>query len=398
MRFPLLKPGSPAANLFMLSSRSSGAGALCGVVRVDRRTKNLTRRLRPGEIAIINHADLDGPAAEALVACKAGAVINAAVSITGRYPNRGPEVLLAAGIPLIDSAGAELLDHVVEGEALTIRDGAIFRDDECLAHGRVMTPERLQDEIAEARTHLDEELHRFVRNTLSYISEEKGLLFEAANLPQFNIEMRDRPVVVVVRGEGAREDLATIHGFIRDRRPILIGVDGGADLLRERGFTPQIIFGDMDSISDECLGCGAQLIVHAYQDGRCPGQARLDRLGLPYQILRGRGTSEDVILLAAYEKGAELLIAVGTHFNLIDFLDKTRSGMSSTFLVRLRVGSRLVDAKGVSRLYHVPYPTAHFSLMLVTALAVIVTILLLSGEARSLIQLLLLEFQNFIGR
>jgi uncharacterized membrane-anchored protein len=397
VRFSLIKSGQSMVN-FTEKLRHGANATLMAPARVDRRTKNLTRRLRPGEIAVIDHIDLDGPAGEALVACQVSAVVNTAVSISGRYPNRGPEVLLAAGILLIDGVGGDLLQRVKEGDALSIRAGCVFRGAECLGEGRVMTPARLATEIAAARTHLDGELHRFVQNTLSYVEAEQGLLFEAASLPVFQIELRDRPVVVVVRGEGARQDLAAIHGYIRDRRPVLIGVDGGADLLREQGFRPHIIFGDMDSVSDECLRCGAQLIVHAYADGRCPGKQRLDTLGLRYDMLPGRGTSEDVILLAAYEKGAELLIAVGSHFNLIDFLDKTRSGMSSTFLVRLRVGARLMDAKGVRHLYHVPYPIAHLSLMILTALVAIITVVMTSGEARSLVQLMVLECHRLIGR
>ena len=397
MRIPFMKPGY-RGRFFFRKKNVFDTADYTAPARADQRTKNLTRRIRPGEIAIIDHADLDGPAAEALVASRVGAVINASPSITGRYPNRGPEVLMAAGIPLIDDIGAELLNSVREGELLSIHDQGIYREDTCLAHGKLMTPQRLEQEINHAREHLDIELHRFVQNTLSYLESEKGLLFEVAALPTFHLELRDRPVVVVVRGEGARQDLSAIRTFIRDRRPVLIGVDGAADLLREQGFMPDIIFGDMDSISDECLACGAQLIVHAYPNGRCPGKERLDRLALPYQILPGRGTSEDVILLAAYEKGAELLIAVGSHFNLIDFLDKTRSGMSSTFLVRLRVGSRLIDAKGVSRLYHLPYPLWHLSVMMLAAVAVMVTIVLLSEEARSFAQLMVLELQRIITR
>jgi len=222
MRFPQVKPGLPMANL--LTGKQSGQG-VHAPARSDRRTKNLTRRLRPGEIAVIDHIDLDGPAGEALVACKARAVINVAPSISGRYPNRGPEVLKQAGILLIDDVGADLVSMVAEGETLTIRDGGIFRGDECLATGRVMTPERLAEETAAARRNLDVELHRFVSNTLSYVEQESGLLFEAADLPNFNIDMRDRHVLVVVRGEGARQDLAAIRGYIRDRKPVLIGVE-----------------------------------------------------------------------------------------------------------------------------------------------------------------------------
>lgn len=381
----------------VLFERHAHGQGLQAPARADRRTKKLARRLRPGEIAIIDHLDLDGPAAEALVACRVAAVVNASPSISGRYPNRGPEVLLAAGIPLYDDAGRTIMDAVRDGDLLTLGDdGRILRDGACLGQARPMTPDRLADEIARAREHLDTELHAFVRNTLSYIEQERGLLFEAAALPEFRVDVRDRHVVVVVRGEGARQDLATIKGYIRDRRPVLIGVDGGADLLREQGLQPDIIFGDMDSISDEALRGRAQLIVHAYADGRCPGKARLDRLGLPCDVLPGRGTSEDVVMMAAYEKGADLIVAVGTHFNLIDFLDKARSGMSSTFLVRLRIGSRLVDAKGVNRLYHVPYPVGAFSFMVLTALAAAVVIVLISHDAQAYLQFLLIEAERLL--
>lgn len=394
MRFPLVKPGLPVANL--ITGHQAGAG-LHAPARADPRTKNLTRRLRPGEIAVIDHIDLDGPAAEALVACRVRAVVNAAPSISGRYPNRGPEVLLDAGITLIDDVGVDLLSAVADGDVLTLRDGAVYRGEDCLGAGQVMTPERLSAEIAAARKNLDEELRRFVSNTLSYVERESGLLFEAAHLPNFRIDLQDRHVLVVVRGEGARQDLSTIRGYIRERRPVLIGVDGGADLLIEQGFVPDIIFGDMDSVSDNALRCGAQLIAHAYPDGRCPGKARLDGLAVDCQVLPGRGTSEDVILLAVYEKGAELIIAVGSHFNLIDFLDKNRSGMSSTFLVRLRVGSRLVDAKGVSRLYRVSYPLVHFSIMILAGIAVMTLVILLSEDVRSFLQFLVMRLQRMLG-
>jgi len=394
MRFPLVKPGLPMANL--LTGYLAGAG-LRAPARADRRTKNLTRRLHQGEIAVIDHIDLDGPAAEALAACKVRAVVNMAPSISGRYPNRGPEVLLDAGISLIDCVGSDLISTLIEGEVLTLQDGAIYRGEERLGSGQVMTPERLAVEIAAARRNLDTELRRFVSNTLSFVEQESGLLFEAANLPNFRLDLHDRHVLVVVRGEGARQDLSTIRGYIRERKPVLIGVDGGADLLLEQGFCPDIIFGDMDSISDGALQCGAQIIVHAYPDGRCPGKARMDALGIDCHILPSRGTSEDVVLLAAYEKGAELIIAVGTHFNLIDFLDKNRGGMSSTFLVRLRVGSRLVDAKGVSRLYRVSYPLIHFSVMILAGVIVIALIVLLSEDVQSVLQFLVMRLQRMLG-
>ena len=156
---------------------------------------------------------------------------------------------------------------------------------------------------------------------------------------------------MVVRGYHYREDLAALRPYIREYRPVMVGVDGGADALIESGYTPHVIVGDMDSVSDGALRCGAELVVHAYRDGRAPGLDRLHRLGLEGIVFPAAGTSEDIAMLLADEGGASLIVAVGTHATLMEFLDKGRSGMASTFLTRLRVGSKLVDAKGVSRLY-----------------------------------------------
>ena len=158
-------------------------------------------------------------------------------------------------------------------------------------------------------------------------------------------------MLIVVRGERHRRDLKALRAYIRDMRPLIVAVDGGADGVLEAGLKPDLILGDMDSASDKALACGAELIVHAYPDGRAPGCERLIEAGLPHTIVPAAGTSEDVAMLMAYEKGADLIVSVGAHFNLIEFLDRKRGGMSSTFLTRLRIGERLVDAKGVSRLY-----------------------------------------------
>jgi len=319
----------------------------------DRRTKNLTSRLSPGDVAVIHHADLDTTAARALIECKVSAVVNAAPCITGRYPNRGPEMLLNAGIPVLDNAGDQAFDQVVDGSTGSLDGNALrFADGSCIS-GELLTPERLAEKMDAARANLNAELDHFARNTLAYLDNEKGLLFDPVDTPHLRTQMADRHVLIVVRGGGYKEDLAGLLGYLVDVRPVLLAVDGGADALLEAKLKPDIILGDMDSVSDAALRCGAELIVHGYPRGDArgaPGMDRIEQMGLTATVFHAQGTSEDVAMLLAEERGARLIVAVGTHFSLEEFLDKGRAGMASTFLTRLRIGSKLVDAKGVARL------------------------------------------------
>jgi uncharacterized membrane-anchored protein len=349
-----------------------------GTVRVDRKTKNLAKRLRPGEIALICHEDIDSTAAQMLVDARAGAVINAAKSCSGRYPNLGPRVLLEAGIPLIDNAGEELLKGLREGESIEIADGAISRNGDAIAVGEVLTLSRANELIEQSKANLGAELEKFAENTLSYVSREKSLLLDPANLPEVATRIDGRHALVVVRGESYKEDLAIIRTYIREVKPVLIGVDGGADALVELGLKPDIVIGDMDSVSDATLKSGAELIVHAYSSGVAPGLPRIESLRLEAKVCSVPGTSEDLALLLAYEKGAEMIVAVGTHSHLIDFLDKGRKGMSSTFLVRLKVGNRLVDAKGVSKLYRAQPSVRYIGLLALGALGALFAVIALS--------------------
>ncbi|MBV8295675.1 MAG: hypothetical protein JO085_02465 [Acidimicrobiia bacterium] len=322
-----------------------------GPARVDRRTKRLSRRLQPGDIAVIDHEDLDRVAAEELVQARPGAVINAARSISGRYPNVGPLLLAAAGIPLVDDVGPEIMDAVHEGQVLRVDGTEVRRGDEVVAKGTSQTLQSLEERVDAAKRFMGEELERFAENTLEYLRRERHLLTDSPTLPDVPVDLSGRHVLVVVRGLDYRADLAALRGYISDMRPVLVGVDGGADALLEVGLHPDIIIGDFDSVSDTALDTGAELIVHAYPGGSAPGAERLEQSGRSYTVFEAAGTSEDIALLLAYEKGAELIVAVGTHASVIDFLDKGRAGMASTFLVRLKVGPVLVDAKGVNRLY-----------------------------------------------
>ncbi len=322
-----------------------------GLARVDRRTKNLTKRLQPGDVAVIDHVDLDRVAAEALVACRPAAVVNAAASISGRYPNLGPEIIVAAGIPLLDEVGPAVLADLAEGTPVRLDGDQLFAGARLVATGRRHDGPSVAAAMEEARAGLSVQLEAFAANTMDYLRRERALLLDGIGVPDIATDLDGRQVLIVVRGYHYREDLATLRPYVREYRPVLIGVDGGADAILEAGYRPQLIVGDMDSVSDAALTSGAEIVVHAYRDGRAPGLDRVEALGVSPVVFPATGTSEDVAMLLADEKGASLIVAVGTHATLVEFLDKGRAGMASTFLTRLRVGGKLVDAKGVSRLY-----------------------------------------------
>ena len=322
-----------------------------GPARVDRRTKDLTKRLEPGDIAVIDHEDLDRVAAEALVRTRVGGVVNAAASLSGRYPNAGPLALVAAGIPLVDGVGPQVMDLVVEGQPVRLEGGEVWVDGAIVGHGVRQDPESLQRAYEAAKETMGEALESFAANTLEFLRHEHDLVLDPPELPHLAVDVRGRHVLIVVRGFDYREDLAHLRSYVREIKPVLMGVDGGADALLEEGMCPDVIVGDFDSVSDGALGCGAELVVHSYRGGDAPGAGRLDELGLPYVTFSPTGTSEDAAMLLAYEKGADLIVAVGTHVSMVEFLDKGRAGMASTFLTRLKVGQLLVDAKGVSKLY-----------------------------------------------
>src|SRR4051794_16561671 len=338
-----------------------------GIARLDRRTKRLTKRLHPGDIAVIDHVDLDRVGAEALVAARVGAVVNAAPSISGRYPNLGPDILLTAGIPLLDHVDAEIFAAVREGDIVRVMDDTVYAmDGRVVAKGEPQTGLSVASAMAEARAGLAVQLEAFAANTMEYLKRERDLLLDGVGVPDIRTSLDGRHALVVVRGYDYRQDLVALRHYIREYRPVLIAVDGGADALIEEGLRPHIIVGDMDSVSDSALRCGAEIVVHAYRDGNAPGLNRVRDLGIEPVVFPAAGTSEDVALLLADDKGASLIVAVGTHATLVEFLDKGRAGMASTFLTRLRVGGKLIDAKGVSRLYRTRIP-AHTLAMLVVA-------------------------------
>ncbi len=384
----------------VLLSRRNGASAdeaIHGSVRLGRRTKDLVKRLRPGDVAVIDHVNIDRIAAEELIATGVRAVVNASPSSDGRYPNAGPLLLVHSGVLLIDVEDADPFELLDEAAAVTIAGGAISSGGKEVMRGHPLGVEELEERLAEQRQRVDEALAEFAENTVAHVRQEADLLTGAIELPATRTSFRDRQVLIVVRGDRHRRDLKALNAYIRDVRPLVVAVDGGADGCLEAGLKPDVILGDMDSAGDEALRCGAELIVHAYPDGHAPGCERLEAMGLDHTIVPAAGTSEDVAMLMSFEKGADLIVSVGAHFNLIEFLDRNRGGMSSTFLTRLRIGEKLVDAKGVSRLYNPPSTVAPLALFLV-AFAILLTIVVITSPALSdLFELLWLKVRIWLG-
>jgi len=368
-----------------------------GPARLGRRTKLLVKKLRPGDVAVIDHRDLDRVSAEDLIAAGAVAVLNCRPSSTQRYPNMGPLLLVQAGIALVDMDGDTLFHVLEEGDPVEIRGGEVWRKDKKVATGVLLEPDRVRADNDRARDEIADALEAFAENTLTHMREERELLSGKIELPRFDTEFRDRPVVVVVRGVDHQSDLQALKPYIRDVKPVLVGVDGGANAILEAGFKPDMIVGDMDSAQEKTLRCGAELVVHAYSDGRAPGRDFLDELGLAHKVVPAPGTSQDIAMLIAAEKGAELIVSVGSQSNLVEFLDKARKGMSSTFLTRLRLGEILVDAKGVSRLYRPRPGLAPVALVAFAGFVTLAATIALTPGLREVVDLLWLKLQVLLG-
>lgn len=374
-----------------------GAARIAGRVRRGKRTKDLVKKLVPGEIAVIDHADLDRIASEDLAGSGVVAVLNNAASSTDRYPNVGPLLLVRAGVPVIDFSETDLFELLSDGDLVEIDGGGLLRDGEQIAVGNRLSESEMRARLAAQRARIDRALGEFATNTIEHVREESELLTGEIEFPTVRTRFRDRHTLIVVRGPDYREDLGALGAYIRDVRPLIVAVDGGADAVLEAGFKPDVILGDMDSATDKALGTGAELIVHAYADGSAPGRERLEALGLEHVVVPAPGTSQDVAMLLAYELGARLIVTVGAHFNLIEFLDKNRAGMSSTFLTRLRVGETLVDAKGVSRLYRPGMGVSGAAMFLAAFVVLLVIVLVAAPALDNVTELLWLKIQDALG-
>ena len=386
-------------------ARTPGAAgwSVSGPVRPGRKTKLLVGHLLAGDIALIDHLDIDRVSAEELIAAGTRAVLNCSPSSSGTYPNLGPQLLVEAGVVLVDLPDDALFGILSDGDPVLVRAGSdpstseVLRRGTVLARGQLLDLERVRRETEERRQEVGEALERFALNTIEHMREERELLSGRIQMPRFQTDFRDRSTLVVVRGVDVQRDLRALRPFIRDMRPVIVAVDGGADALLEEGLRPHMIVGDMDSAAEGALRCGAELVVHSSLDGHAPGRHRLQELGLAYKLVPAPGTSQDVAMLIAAEKGARLIVAVGAPYNLVDFLDRNRQGMSSTFLTRLRIGEILVDAKGVSRLYQ-PRPGLTPLLVVIAAgLIAMIAVIWMTPALRDVAQLLWIKLHLLLG-
>ncbi|MCW2776875.1 MAG: thiamine pyrophosphokinae, catalytic region [Frankiales bacterium] len=360
-----------------------GLPGVTGTARLDRRTRDLVRRLAPGEIAVVDHLDLDRVTADALVARGVAAVVNVSPSTSGRYPNLGPEVLLAAGVPLLDGVGRDVFTELRDGDTVRVHGGELLVGERVVATGTAQTLSTVEASQERARQGLATVLEDFAANTREHLLTETDLLLDGVGVPEVRTSFAGRHALVVVRGYDHEEDLALLRSYVREHRPVLVGVDGGADALVAAGYTPDVVVGDVDAVSDATLRCGAEVVVQASPDGRAPGLQRVQDLGVDGVVFPAAGTSTDVALLLADEGGASLIVAVGTHATLVEFLDQGRAAMASGVLTRLRVGGKLVDARAVSQLHRRRISVWSLLLLVLAAVVAMVAAVLVSSVGRS---------------
>lgn len=366
-------------------------------VKRDRVTKNLTKRLNPGDLALISHRDLDEVAAMTLVERGIAGIINTDRTISGKYPNRGPEILMKNGIPIFEVEGLEAVEKIREGDLIEIENSEIRLDGQKITSCNYLTNDDIRGLLQKGFDNIEVELDAFIENTLDYAKKEKGLVTGSIKIPEVRTDFQNRHVLVVVRGQDYKRDLMTIKNYITEVKPLLVGVDGGGDALLEFGYVPDIVIGDMDSVSDKCLVSAREVIVHAFKDGRAPGYDRVKSLGIEPVIYPSPGTSEDIALLLAYEKNADLIVALGTHTSMIDFLEKGRPGMASTFLTRLKVGDRLVDARGVNKLYGNDFNPRYLVSIVVAAFIPIIILTLINPITRGFLKLFKIRLRLLLG-
>ncbi len=353
---------------------------LVGTARVDRRTDALLRRLRPGEIAVLDQIDLDRPTAEALVAAEVGAVVNASPSISGRFPNLGPQILVAAGVPLVDDVGADLLRSVKDGAQVRLHEGVLYSGEQPLGEGSVQTDDTVADALAEAKSGLTHQLEAFAANTIEFMRRERSLLLDGNGVPEVDVELAGRQVVIVGPGTDTASVLRRLKTFIREYRPVLVGVGAGADTLVAAKYRPDLVLADPSEVSNDALTSGADVVVPAFADGHAPGLHRVQDLGASAVTFPSMANPEDLALLLAHHQGAQMIVTVGLSATMAEFLDRGRSGSNaSTFLTRLQTGGSVVDGELIASMYRGRTMVGPVLLLLLAALVAVVVALLVSG-------------------
>ena len=380
MKIAALRPGE--------KRRDASSGGISGVARLDRRVTRLLTRLHPGDIAVIDIADLDRSTADALVNAKVAAVINAQPSISGRYPNLGPEVLMAHEIPLLDSTGAAIFADVKEGSRLRLDGDTLFAGERPIASGYRQDANSIKAAMQEAKAGLSTQLELFAASTQQHMLREKELLLDGIGLPELRTRFAGRHVLLVAKEYDYKADLKALKHYIKEFRPVLVGVDGGADVLAAAGYQPHLIVGELEGVSDTALRAAGEVVAKADHHGRVTGLNRVQDLRIDPAIFATSGSSEDAAMLLADAGEARLIVTVGMRATLEEFLDSGRGGMASTVLTRLKLGGRLVDAKAAAQLFQTRISAFTVLLLALAALAVVVVALVAGSTTDSYLHLI----------
>ncbi|MEJ2853955.1 MULTISPECIES: putative cytokinetic ring protein SteA [unclassified Saccharothrix] len=381
----------------LLSRANHDLPGVTGVARVDRRSGDLLRRLSPGDIAVLDHVDIDRRTAEALVTAEVAGVVNASPSISGRFPNLGPELLLEAGIPLVDGVGTGVLRELKDGTKLRLHDGAVYVGEREVARGVEQSAESIADAMIEAKAGMAAQLEAFSANTIEFLRRERALILDGIGVPEVYVPIRDRQVLVVAGGPRHAEELRRLRKYIREYRPVLVGVDAGADTLHDAGYKPDIIVGDPDGIGTETLRAGSEVVVPAQTDGHAPGLERIQDLGIGAVTFPATGNAEDLALLLAEAHGASLVVTVGLQAGLREFLDRGHSGSNpSTFLTRLKLGSKLVDGAAVATLHRSRVSLGVMVLLVLAAVVAMAAALAVSGVGQVYVDVAVDAFRSVV--
>lgn len=381
----------------MLARNEEPRAGVSGIARVSRRTRDLLRRVSPGDIAVLDELDLDRATADTLVKAEVVGVVNAAPSISGRFPNLGPEILVGAGIPLIDDAGPEVLRSIKDGSKARLHENTVYVGDREVASGVTQTPESVADAMVEAKAGMSAQLEAFSANTIEFLRRERTLILDGVGVPELRVSLRDRHMLVVAHGGEHSQDLRGLKKYIAEHRPVLVGVDAGADTLRTQGYRPDIIVGDPHGIDADTLKCGAEVVVPAQPDGHAPGIERIQDLGIGAVTFPASCNAEDLALLLGERYEADLVVTVGFQATLREFLDHGRSGSNpSTFLTRLKLGTKLVDGKAVAALHRNRISLGPIVFLVLAALVVVVAAFLVSEVGDVYVDMIVDTWHSFV--
>ncbi|MEV4123381.1 putative cytokinetic ring protein SteA [Nocardia sp. NPDC049707] len=371
--------------LALLSRNTEALPGLTGIARVDRNTRRLLKRVGPGDVVILDEMDLDRITADRLVEAGVAAVVNTSPSISGRYPNLGPEVLVANGILLLDTVSSDAF-RIKDGTKVRIDEGVVYADKlvkkepEVLVTGIELTESDIAERMIEARNGLADHLEAFAGNAIEFIRTESALLIDGIGVPELELDMKNRHVVVVADGPEHADDLKRLKPFIKEYAPIMVGVGRGADTLMKDGYRPDLIVGDPDEITTATLKSGAEMILPADTDGHAKGLERIQDLGIGATTFPSSGAPSDLALLLAHHHGAALIVTAGAAASLDDFFDRGRRDSNpATFLTRLKIGPKLVDAKAVGTLYRNRVTGTAIAMVVLAALVAVIVAMLASN-------------------